>query len=326
MIIPDKLKPGDEIRVISPATSLGVIPDEQREDAERLLNSLGFKVTYSRYAFDVDAFRSATVEKRVQDLHDAFRDPNVKAMLTTLGGYNSNQMLEFLDYDLIRTNPKILCGYSDITALGNAVYAKTGLVTYSGPHFSTFAMHKGLEKTIEGFQQCLMDEEIIDVKPSETWSDDAWYLDQDNRHFIENDGWQVITEGEGEGMLLGGNQCTLNLLQGTPYMPSLADSILFLEDDELVDAPQFDRDLQSLVHQPEFDRVRGVVIGRFQTKSKIASEDIRYIVRSKKALCRVPVIANVDFGHTYPFLTFPIGGYVKINASEREASIKITNH
>ena len=93
---------------------------------------MGFQVTFSKYADEIDRFASSSISSRIQDLHEAFRDSNVKAILTTLGGYNSNGLLKHLDYDLIRENPKFFCGYSDITALNNAIYAKTGLVTYSG--------------------------------------------------------------------------------------------------------------------------------------------------------------------------------------------------
>ncbi len=112
-----KLKPGDEVRVVSPAISLGVIPGDQKEIACEHLAGLGLKVSYSKNSEFLDRFDSSPVEARVSDLHDAFSDPDVKGILTTLGGYNSNQLLGRLDYGLIQANPKVFCGYSDITAL-----------------------------------------------------------------------------------------------------------------------------------------------------------------------------------------------------------------
>lgn len=90
---------------------------------------------------------------RIKDLHEAFLDNNVKMILTAIGGYNSNQLLRYIDYDIIKNNPQIICGFSDITALLNAIYTKSGLVTYSGPHFSNFGMNKGLEYTIRYFNE-----------------------------------------------------------------------------------------------------------------------------------------------------------------------------
>ncbi|GBF11357.1 S66 peptidase family protein [Tepidibacillus sp. HK-1] len=325
-MIPNKLKRGDEIRVVSPSRSLSVVNQANQKIAIERLESLGFHVTFEEHCYESDEFHSSSIESRIEDLHNAFSDPNVKAILTSIGGHNSNQILKYLDYSLIQANPKILCGYSDITALGNAIYTKTGLTTYSGPHFSTFGILKGMEYTIDYFQKALMTDEIIEVKPSDFWSDDPWYLDQDNRTFIENNGWYVINESKAEGVIIGGNLCTLNLLQGTDFMPSLKNTILFLEDDELTFPENFDRDLQSLIHQKGFEEVRGIVFGRFQKKSEMSREILKKIIKSKKELDTIPVIADVDFGHTYPQITFPIGGKVSIVAKGNELKIKILQH
>ena len=135
-MIPAKLGPGDEVRVVLPATSLGFIPEDQRTMAAERLRELGLRVTFSRNAEVIDRFDSSPVEARVSDLYEAFSDPAVDGVLTNLGGYNSNRLLDYLDYDLIRANPKVLCGFSDITALAGAIHARTGLVTYSEPHFT----------------------------------------------------------------------------------------------------------------------------------------------------------------------------------------------
>src|SRR3989344_2289098 len=132
-MVPNKLKQGDEIRIISPARSMSIISQDVRNIAKGRLEKLGFKVTFSKNIEESDEFNSSSIISRVDDIHEAFSNKNIKAVLTTIGGFNSNQLLKYLDYDLIKSNPKILCGYSDITSLQNAVYAKTGLVTYSGP-------------------------------------------------------------------------------------------------------------------------------------------------------------------------------------------------
>ena len=276
-MIPEKLKSGDEIRVIAPSGSLGLLSQETIDIAKGRLEEMGFRVSFSKNVEEMDEFASSSIKSRVDDLHEAFADKNVKAILTVIGGFNVNQILSHLDYDLIKNNPKILCGYSDITALSNAIYAKTGLVTYSGPHFSTFGMLKGIDYTIDYFKKCFMEDENFEIVPSKEWSDDVWYLDQEKREFIENKGCSVINEGEAEGKIIGGNLCTFNLLQGTEFMPSLENSILFIEDDgdtgELCDV-EFDRNLQSLIHQPNFEKVKGIVIGRFQEDSKSTGQNL----------------------------------------------------
>jgi muramoyltetrapeptide carboxypeptidase len=325
-MIPAKLRPGDEVRVVSPATSLGFIPEDQRTMATERLRDLGLRVSFSRNAEVMDRFDSSPVEARVSDLHEAFAAPDVRAILTTLGGYNSNGLLGYLNYDLIRANPKILCGFSDITALTGAIHARTGLVTYSGPHFTTFGMKRGIEYTMEYFERCLMREEPFEVLPADHWSDDPWYQDQEKRDFVSNSGCEVICEGEAEGRLLGGHLGTLCLLFGTPYAPDLEGTILLIEDDEEAGPVHFDRELQSLMHQPAFPGVRGVVIGRFQRASEMDLETLKAIIESKRELDGIPVIANASFGHTTPQFTFPIGGRGRLSADARHTELWIDEH
>jgi muramoyltetrapeptide carboxypeptidase len=321
-----RLQGGDEVRVVSPAVSLGFIPEDQKSMARERLEGLGLRLSFSTNAGVMDRFDSSPVEARVSDLHEAFADLEVNGILTTLGGYNSNGLLGYLDYDLIRANPKIFCGFSDITALATAIYARTGLVTYSGPHFTTFGMKRGIEYTMEYFEQCLMREEPFEVLPADHWSDDLWYQDQEKRDFVSNPGYEIMYEGEAEGKLLGGNLRTLCLLFGTPYMPDLEASILLLEDDEEVDAVHFDRELQSLIHQPGFEGVRGIAFGKFQRASTIDHDTLMAIVESKRELDGMPVVAGASFGHTTPQFTFPIGGYGRLRAGDGTAKLSIEVH
>jgi muramoyltetrapeptide carboxypeptidase LdcA involved in peptidoglycan recycling len=325
-VIPDKLRPGDEVRVVSPAVSLGFIPQEQRRIAEERWRELGFRVSYSPNGEMMDRFDSSPVEARVSDLHGAFADPGVGGMLTTLGGYNSNQLLSRLDYGLIGENPKILCGFSDITALATAIHAKTGLVTYSGPHFTTLGMKRGVAYTIEYFGRCVMQDGPFVVEPADHWSDDLWYLDQENRDLVPNPGYEVLNEGEAEGTILGGNLGTLALLFGTGYMPDLEGAVLLLEEDEEIEPHHFDRTLQSLIHQPGFEGVLGIVLGRFQRASNMDRETLAEIIRSKPELDNIPVIFNASFGHTTPAFTFPIGGTGTLRAHAGDVGLRIGAH
>jgi muramoyltetrapeptide carboxypeptidase LdcA involved in peptidoglycan recycling len=325
-VIPNKLKPGDEVRVVSPSSGLGFIPEERRGVAAGRLEGLGLRVSYGGAGEVLDRFESSPVEGRVSELHEAFADAGIAGMLTIIGGYNSNQLLARLDYDLIRENPKVLCGFSDITALATAIHAKTGLVTYSGPHFSTFSMERGLRYTLDHFERCLIREGPYEVEPADHWSDDPWYLNQDNRDLVPNPGYEVLNEGEARGTLLGGNLGTLALLFGTPYMPDLEGAILLLEDDEEIQPHHFDRTLQSLLHQPDFGGVRGIVLGRFQRASNMDLETLTEIVRSKPELDNIPVVANASFGHTTPHFTFPIGGTGALRAHAGNVELRIETH
>lgn len=287
---------------------------------------MGLNVVFGKNIAETDAFHSSSIKSRLEDLHWAFADPQIKAIFTAIGGFNSNQLLPYIDWETIKNNPKIFCGYSDITALNNAICTKTGLVTYSGPHFSTFGQKLFFDYTLSYFKKCLLADGPIDVVASNEWSDDLWYLDQTDRNPIKNDGYYMINPGQATGTILGGNVATLRGLQGTQYFPDLKDTILFLEDDYESAPHHFDRDLQSLILANDFTKVRGIVFGRFQKSSKMSRSLMSKIVAGKKELRDIPIIADVDFGHTSPIITFPIGGKAHLSASESEIKLTITEH
>lgn len=329
MLVPPKLHPGSGVRVVAPACSLSSmrwIDDAYLRKTEETMKEWGLTVTYGTHVREMDDFESSTIESRIEDLHDAFRDPSVHLVHCARGGFNCNQLLPHLDYDLIKKNPKILLGFSDITALGNAIYAKTGLVTYSGPSFYQFGFGTQLHYTFEYFEKCLFKDSPLAISPSDKWTDARFTPEKPDLPFEHNDGHWMLQEGSAEGTIIGGNLCTLNLLQGTPYMPSLQDSILFLEDDYESHQRAFDRNLQSLIHLPEFKGVRGLVIGRFQKATGMTRTLLTEIIASKRELRTLPVIANADFGHTHPMITFPIGGTATLKAAQSEAEIVITTH
>lgn len=323
---PAPLEQGDEVRVIAPSRSLQIIGADTQAIATERFSELGLVLSFGQHVGECDDFNSSTIASRVSDLHEAFADRNVKAILTVIGGYNANQLLPFIDWDLIAANPKIFCGYSDITALTCSIYAKTGLVTYSGPHYSTFGMREQFDRTLEWFTAAVMAEQPLVVEPAPTWTDDAWYADQDNRDVQPNDGYWVMAEGQAEGRLVGGNLCTLNLLQGTEYMPDLAGSIVFVEDDFESLPHTFDRDLTSLCQQRGFDQVNGLLIGRFQRQVEITRSKLQAILQSKRELVGLPILANVDFGHTNPILTLPVGAVARFESTPGTSRFEVLMH
>ena len=310
-IIPERLKKGDKVMVIAPARGIKIIGQDARAIAKERLESLGLEVVFAPNTTDDnwDYMGSASIEKRVEDIHTAFADKSVKAIMTIIGGANSNQLLKYLDYELIKNNPKIFCGFSDITALENAILAKTGMVVYYGPHFSSLGMKYGCDYTFEHFAKMLVTDGKDKITPSEIWSDDLWFLNQEKREFEANEGYWNIRNGEASGTIIGGNLCTFNLLLGTEFRPAFPkDTILFIEDTEASSLADFERNLQALLHQPDFANVKSLVIGRFQKGSKVTREGLEYILNAKAELKELPILANVDFGHTAPLLTIPLGG------------------
>lgn len=310
-MIASKLKLGDEVRVIAPSRNLTEVWQNVHDQAVAFFKREGFDLTFSKNSREVGSFHSSRITSRVEDIHEAFSDPNVKVIITCLGGFNCNQLLRYIDYDLIAKNPKILCGYSDITALHNAIYAKTGLVTYHGPHYGTFTFDKEAEYTRKAFFDCVINDTPFHVEPSETAAK-----------------YYTVQEGVCEGTIIGGNLCTLNLLQGTPYMPDIRDKVLFLEDDNIMGdyfCYEFDRNLESLLQTNAADTIKGIVFGRFDDSCNLTLETIAEIIKNKVP-SNIPVIFGADFGHVLPMITFPIGGTVRIQASKNNAEIFIVNH
>lgn len=325
-LVPDKLKQGDEIRVIAPSSSAKTISSENMLLAKNRLEILGYSVSFGRHIYERDMMNSSSIQSRMDDLHEAFQDNSVKAILAVCGGSSSNQLLKYIDYDLVLNNPKVFCGFSDITALQNAIYAKTRLITYSGPNFSSFAMQKGNQYTIDCFQRLLTQNSPVIVDPSPKWSDDAWFLDQNDRTFHHNEGPWIIQSGKAEGTLVGGNISTFQLLNGTEYRPCLKGTILFIEADAIAgsnEAAEFDRDFQSLLQQDGADQIQGIVIGRFEQKVSMTREKLSYIIQTKKEIRNIPIVANVDFGHTMPIFTYPIGGKCRMSAEADKVTISL---
>jgi len=330
MLYPSKLKSGSHVRVIAPSRSFKIISEETREIAKKRFENMGITVSYSKHCDEIDDFVSSSIESRLEDLHEAFADTTVDAILTAIGGFNTNQLIDKINYNLIKNNPKILCGFSDITCLCHAITAKTDVVTYSGPHFSSFGMAKGFDYTLDYFKKCLFSKEDYQVFPTKEVSNDAWFMDQENRTFIPNDGFWVLNEGSENqltGKLIGGHVRCLSSLQGTKFWPSLKDCILFLEEDEETNAVLFDRLLQSLIHQDDFKYVKALIIGRFRPESEISRNLLEQIIHTKGALKHLPVVANFDIGHSTPIITYPIGGQISLTLQGRnQPIIKILEH
>ncbi len=312
-VFPPKLRRGDMVRVVAPARSRALVSEHDHSAIiDARFTAMGLALTFGEHVDERDSLDSSSIISRVEDLHSAFADPEVAAILTVIGGFNSNELLPHLDWALIEANPKVFCGFSDITALQNAMFARTGMVTYSGPHWSSFGMRDHFDQTLRWFTAAVVDTAPFALGPPATWTDDLWFLDQDDREVLDNEGWWEIQEGEASGRIVGGNLCTLNRLQGTPFMPTLADSLLMIEDDCECTPAHFARDLTSLLQLPGAAHVQGLVIGRFQRASGMTLTLLEQILRRQPMLTGVPVLANVDFGHTSPVMTFPIGGRASI--------------
>ncbi|MFK7824921.1 MAG: S66 peptidase family protein [Oligoflexales bacterium] len=318
-----QLTKNDIVHVVAPSRSMSIISKQVQDTATQRLNSFGLNVSFGKYINNSNNFCTTTVEERVEDLHSAFLDPNIKGVFSVIGGFYSNHLLDYIDFDILKSNPKVFCGYSDITILVNAIYRKCGYITYYGPHYSTLGMVQGIDYTLNSLKDTLFSfsDNGLTIEPSRKWSDDLWFLDQDKRVFIENSGPVVLNKGIAKGRAIGGNLFAFDSLRGTEYMPDLEDSILFLECDDThgdLTPALFDKIIYSILQHKGAKGIKGIVLGRFQNSCKFDELTLCDILKAKNMLSGIPIVYNMSFGHTTPQFTIPIGADTILDTQDSE--------
>lgn len=314
-----KLSPNSHIRVLSPSDSIARLSGfEANLSAKETLENLGFRVSFSEHYLESDMLYSSSIKSRVADLHAAFADGSVDAILATIGGFNSNELLPYLDYDLIAKHPKIICGYSDSTAFLNAIFAKTGNFTYMGPSYSSFKMKEGQDYQSKAWLNATT-KSAYDLVPSQEWSSDPWYDPTQPRHFMPTE-WKIYNAGKASGTIIGGNLSTFGLLRGTPYAPQVEDYILFLEQSEEDGYYEFTRNLAAILQA--YPQPKAVLIGRFPKECQITQDILIYILDKHPILKTIPVMYDLDFAHTQPLFTITIGAKASIDTDSFSISIR----
>jgi muramoyltetrapeptide carboxypeptidase len=308
------LEKGDEIRVIAPSQSWDNKKYQRGyERARERLESLGYKVTYGQSVQNVLHFGTAARNDRAADFNAAYKDTNVKLVMSLSGGWSANEILPLIDWRVVKANPKPLIGYSDITVLLGAIYAKTGISGFLGPNFSTFGRMPEWQYTLNNFEIAMQGSSQRLTK-SRQWGERG-------RKRYRTKSWQILEVGNATATLLGGNLGTFYLLQGTEYQPKFDKPFIFLleDDDEASNytAREVSRRFESLLQLPNFrTNLQGLIVGRFQKGSDVSEEEIVSILMSKD-LGRIPVAYDVDFGHTLPMLTLPIGQKISLQVDNK---------
>jgi muramoyltetrapeptide carboxypeptidase LdcA involved in peptidoglycan recycling len=303
---------------------------------------VGFKVKIIFTPISASASHAHQIQHRVQELHSAFTDPEIKAIIATIGGLSANELLPFIDWLLIRQNPKIFCGYSDITLLHLAIGKMTGLRTFYGPAAITqFGEYPSpLEFTMSHFLHVLfpppssLGNPTGPIPRSREWTEEFadWGFESSvlkARKLEKNPGWKFLRPGRGEGRLTGGCLPSLLQLSGTKYFPSFHGKILLLEnpEGEKPDGPlplAKTRSLMAdLVNLGAFDSIVGLVVGR--PLGYIGSElgEFQQMVldicsgRDEEGKERnFPILFGVDVGHTDPMVTVPLNAAARLDSEE----------
>lgn len=296
-LLPPRLRIGQTIGIFTPSGEIDSSPSEDpQRELERgiaYLESLGFRVVVGEHALDRGYFGAGTPQERASDINRMFADPEVHALMSTHGGVTANAVLPYLDYDLIRSNPKILSGFSDVNTLQLGIYSKTGLVTFHGQMVMYYFGMDPQEYDRREFLSRLVDGEVGPV----------------NRHGP----WRTVRgSGAVEGNLLGGNDWVMQWLLGTPYFPDFKDSILFLEAPGFIPDVLYNR-LTQFRQAGVFESVRGMLLGYAKEREGYQVEDV---VLEVTADYDFPIVRTDDFGHHQPITTLPVGVRSRLDADQ----------
>ena len=298
IIKPKALQRGDIIGICAPSS-----PPSSPQKIQKgitYLESLGYRIEIGKNVYAKRGYLAGTDIQRASDLNALFGNPKAKAIFTVRGGYGVHRILPFLNYPLIKQNPKILVGYSDITALELALFTKTKLVTFSGPMVSVEMASDLSGATEESFWRFLTHPE----PPNPLHFKKESPL-KDNRNRFSN------------GRLLGGNLSLINSILGTTYFPSLSDCILLLE--EIDERPyRIDRMLQQLKLAGTFKKINGIVWGKFincNAEKGKPSLSLRQIMKDTFQQFVHPILEDIPYGHIKNSLTLPIGIRVQLDST-----------
>jgi muramoyltetrapeptide carboxypeptidase LdcA involved in peptidoglycan recycling len=279
-----------------------------------------------------NALRSTSLSARVEEMHEAYRDPSCDGMLCVGGGANSWELLRRLDWELIRQNPKIFVGTSDVSAIVTAIHAMTGQIAYYGPNVYRLGATFGAEETFRALWDCLSGD-AYSVPTISTYTEEAWEKDPDKTPTVPHPGSIVLQEGYAQGMITGGNIRTLTRIVRTKYMGELDGTILFLESSGATLFTDMTTDLNMIIESARNPTtIRGLVLGTMGVKSEFGDDLVR--ARAMVAALHewglrrdVPVIFGAPFGHISPIaLTIPVGGECEIHATSTGSLIRITKH
>lgn len=284
-----KLKQNATIAFIAPA---GCISDKSNIDRAKLFfEDRGYKVVYGEHLFGKNKYMSGTDEERLSDLHWAFEDESIDAIICARGGYGCLRLIDMIDYDLVKNNPKFFCGYSDITVLSAMLLKRADLCTYSGPMANgDFGKDVCSEFTIENFFKTVTTEDKLE-------------------YCAEG----VYGEGDAEGVLFGGNLASVVSLCGIDFLPE--EEFIFFTEDLNEPVYKIDKMFRQLMNMEKFrNNVRGVVLGDFLDCGY--PEQLEDLYKEMSEFLKVPVLSGFRISHSCDKITLPYGSYAKIDKGE----------
>ena len=293
-MLPKAIKPGDTIGIIAPSDIILEKDEEYIQKSTKLFEDLGYKIKFGKYVRTNTLGYGATPKQRAEDINNMFADKEVKAIICVKGGEDANTTFDYIDYEIIRNNPKIICGFSDTTAIENIITARTGLVTFNSATFKSLTSWKtdyAFKEMIKRFQ------------------------DKDLELGVEDDKYETIKDGIAEGELIGGNLSITSKLVSGKYSLDFTDKILFVEDLGYESNPNFVNNyFYHMKQNGVFDKIKGIWVGNYEHESGIAIERILLDVLDDEY--DFPIIKSNNFGHCERKTVIPIGTTARIDTTE----------
>lgn len=296
-MLPYKLKKGDTIGVVSSSEPITEDRMLDIESSARFFNDLGFKVKLGKYLKNNELGYGTTAKNKAEDFNEMFKNKEVKAIFCACGGFNVNAVFDYLDYEAIKNNPKIICGYSDPTSIINIIYSKTGLVTFQGPNFGSLAStEEGVEKYTK--------EEVI-----------KRFIKGDLKLGTDDDVYKTIKEGQAEGILVGGNLSLTSHLVAGKYKIDFTDKILFIEELAFESpAGMVSNYLYYMKQNGVFDKIKGLWIGSYECEIPLE----KIVLDTLENDYKFPIVKSNNFGHIDRKTVIPIGTKARIDTNQKE--------
>lgn len=302
-MLPQAIKPGDTIGVIAPANIIKEKDEEYIEKSTKLFTDLGYKVEFGKYVRTNILGYGSTAKQKAEDINNMFANKEVKAIICVKGGEDSNSTFDYIDYELIKNNPKIICGFSDITSITNVIYSKTGLITFNGPTFKSLTSWEtdySFKELIKRFQ-----EKSLELG-------------------VEDDKYITIQGGVAEGKLVGGNLSLTTKLVCGKYSLDFTDKILFIEELGYESDPNLvNNNLYYMKQNGVFDKIKGIWVGNYEHESGVSLEKILLDVLDDEY--SFPIIKSNNFGHCDKKTIIPIGTNAKIDTTKTRIITLIEN-
>ncbi|MBL4830940.1 MAG: LD-carboxypeptidase [Aliivibrio sp.] len=327
LLLPKQLQTGDTIGFFSPSSPATAFAPKRFQRALSFLTDKGFKLQAGKLTGLSDHYRSGSIIERAEELNELIRDPKVRCIISTIGGYNSNSLLPYIDYQALINDPKIIIGYSDVTALLLGIYAQTGLVTFYGPALvaSFGELPPFVDETFCSFTQVLTEISESDFlyQPPKRWTEE--YIEWEKQNCAKTgqmNQWHFDGSGSITGRFIGGNLNTMAGIWGSPYMPEIKfGDILFIED-SLKGIESVERSFAHLKVCGVFDKVSAIVLGKhelFDDKGthRTPLQVLKEVLNGQD----MPILSGFDSCHTHPMLTVPIGVSVTIDFNQQSMQL-----